>query len=65
MQLEYSTDIVFPKRKNLAAIYDDITKTAIHTVKVDKIATFFGKRFTAAFNEEAGSKYKILLRVYV
>ncbi len=51
MQLEYSTDIIFSNLKDLAAIYGDITRTAIHTVKVDRIATFLGKRFTAAFNE--------------
>jgi len=61
MQIEYSTDIIFKSREALAGIYEDITKTAVHTVKVNNIATFLGKRFTKAFNEEAGSKYRVLL----
>lgn len=60
MQIEYSTDIIFKDKETLSAIYSDITKTAILTVRVNNMATFLGKRFTKAFSEEAGSKYKVM-----
>lgn len=42
MQAEYATDIVFKRQQDLKAIYDNLIRTAIHTVKPDNIATFFG-----------------------
>ena len=41
-QCEYSTDIVFRKQADVAAIYDNLARTAIHAVKLDNIATFPG-----------------------
>jgi hypothetical protein len=41
-QAEYATDVVFKRQSDLAAIYDNLTRTAIHTVKPDNIATFLG-----------------------
>ena len=61
MQLEYATDIIFKKKESLEAIYSDIVETAVHSVKVENIATFLGRRFTKAFNEEAGTKNKVLI----
>jgi hypothetical protein len=39
-QCEYATDIVFGKQADLEAICDNLTRTAIHTVKPDNIATW-------------------------
>ena len=33
MQVEYATDIIFKRQKDLQLIYDNLTKTAIHSVK--------------------------------
>jgi hypothetical protein len=41
---EYATDIVFTRQSDLAAIYDNLVRTAIHTVKPDNIATFLGRK---------------------
>jgi len=57
MQAEYSTDIVFEKQEYLQAIYDNLTRTAIHTVKPDNIATFLGKKLHPNFNDEIGNNY--------
>ena len=43
-QCEYATDVVFKRQADLAAIYGTLTRTAIHTVKPDNIATFLGKK---------------------
>ncbi len=42
MQAEYATDIVFKKQSDLEAIYDNLVRTAIHTVNPENIATFLG-----------------------
>src|ERR1700751_3562106 len=42
-QVEFATDIVFAKQADLQAIYDRLTRAAIHTVKPDNIATFLGR----------------------
>jgi hypothetical protein len=56
-QVEYSTDIVFKNVESLKPIYDNIIKTAMHTVTPDNIANFLGKRFSVLFEGEVGSKY--------
>jgi hypothetical protein len=56
-QVEYATDIVFKDSKALAPLYDNIIKTAMHTVTPDDVANFLGKRFSVRFEGEAGSKY--------
>jgi hypothetical protein len=43
-QAEYATDVVFERQSDLGAIYDNLTRTAIHTVKPDNIATFLGRK---------------------
>jgi len=56
-QVEYAMDIVFKNQDELKPIYDNIVKTAFHTVTPDNIATFLGKRLTVKFEGEMGSRY--------
>ena len=56
-QVEYATDIVFKTANSLKPLYDNIIKTAMHTVTPEDIANFLGKRFSVLFEGEAGSKY--------
>ena len=58
-QCEYATDIVFRRQAELAAIYGTLTRTAIHTVKPDNIATFLGKKLSPRFEGESGNRYNI------
>jgi hypothetical protein len=58
-QCEYATDIVFKRQADLAAIYGNLTRTAIHTVKPDNIATFLGKKLSPQFEGESGNRYNI------
>jgi len=55
-QVEYSCDILFKCEEALKPLYDNIIKTAMHTVTPDDIANFLGKRFSVLFEGEAGSK---------
>ena len=48
-QCEYATDVVFQRQADLAAIYGNLTRTAIHTVKPDNIATLLGRKLNAQF----------------
>lgn len=56
-QCEYATDIVFLRQADLAAIYGNLTRTAIHTVKPDNIATFLGRKLNTQFQGEVGNRF--------
>jgi hypothetical protein len=58
-QCEYATDIVFRQQADLAAIYANLTRTAIHTVKPDNIATFLGRKLSTQFEGEMGNRFNI------
>lgn len=58
-QCEYATDVVFQRQADLAAIYGTLTRTAIHTVKPDHIATFLGKKLRPQFEGESGNRFDI------
>ncbi|MBC8203897.1 MAG: MarR family transcriptional regulator [FCB group bacterium] len=57
MQAEYATDIIFKRREDLQAIYGNLIRTAIHTVKPDNIATFLGRKLHAKYQGEMGSYF--------
>jgi hypothetical protein len=58
-QCEYATDIVFRKQADLQAIYENLARTAIHTVKPDNIATFLGRKLNTQFEGELGNRFNI------
>jgi len=55
-QVEYACDILFKSEEALKPLYDNIIKTAMHTVMPDDIANFLGKRFSLLFEGESGSR---------
>lgn len=57
MQIECATDIIFKSPEYLQPIYDEIIKTAVHTVNPDNIATFLGQRLTYNCKKEVGTHY--------
>lgn len=57
MQIEYATDIVFKRQEDLQLIYENLTRTAIHTVKPENIATFFGKKVHPLYQDEMGNNF--------
>jgi len=57
MQVEYATDVVFKRQADLGTVYEAITRTAIHTVKPDKIATFLGRKLTGHYQDELGNNF--------
>lgn len=56
-QIECATDIIFKSQEDLQLLYDEIIRTAIHTVKPDNIATFLGQRITYNCRKEIGTNY--------
>lgn len=58
MQVEYATDIVFRRREDLAPIYEALTRTAVHAVKAEHVATFLGRKLHGNFEGEAGSRFE-------
>ena len=57
MQVEYATDIIFKRQKDLRLIYDNLTRTAIHSVKPENIATFLGKKLSPLYQDEMGNNF--------
>jgi hypothetical protein len=60
-EAEYATGIVFRRQADLQAIYGQLIRTAIHTVKPDDIATFLGKKLTGNYQDEMGNRYNVRL----
>lgn len=60
-QVEYATDIVFRRQKDLQEIYQNLVETAIHTVKPENIATFLGRKLDGRYKGEMGNNYQIRL----
>jgi hypothetical protein len=58
-QCEYAIDIVFRRQADLATIYGNLTRTAIHTVKPDNIATFLGRKLNTQYAGEVGNRFNI------
>jgi hypothetical protein len=56
-QVEFATDVVLAKQADLQAIYDRLTRTAIHTVKPDNIATFLGRKLHSNYQDEMGNRF--------
>lgn len=57
MQVEYATDIIFKKQSDLKPLYDNLVKTAIHSVNPENIATFLGKKLHLNYQGEMGNNF--------
>lgn len=57
MQAECAKDILFKRMADLQAVYEHITRTAIHTVKPDHVATFLGRKLHPNYLGELGNHY--------
>ena len=57
MQAEYASDVLFHRQAEFRPLCDQIVRTAVHSVKADQVATFLGRRLTAANNDEIGNDF--------
>jgi hypothetical protein len=57
MQVEYATDLVFKKQADLGVLYDQIVRTAIHSVKPENIATFLGRKLHGNYQGDMGNNF--------
>jgi hypothetical protein len=57
MQVELATDVVFKYQSDLGPLYETITRTAIHSVKPDLIATFLGRKLHGTYQGEIGNDF--------
>lgn len=57
MQVEYATDIVFKRQSDLKDLYDVLTRTAIHAVKPEQVATFLGRKLTGQYQGDLGNDF--------
>jgi hypothetical protein len=56
-QIEYALDISFKNKDKLKYLYNNVVKTAMHTITPENIANFLGKRFSNLFEGESGTRY--------
>src|SRR6516225_9465117 len=56
-QVEFATDVVFARQADWQAIYDRLTRAAMHTVKPDHIATFLGRKLNGNYQDEMGNRF--------
>jgi len=59
MQAEYASDIIFRAAKDLQPVYESISRTAIHAVKADDVATFLGRKLHGTYQGEVGNNYHV------
>jgi len=57
MQAEYATDIVFRRQRDLKVVYDELVRTAIHSVKPETIATFLGRKLHGNYQDDMGNNF--------
>ena len=57
IQAEYATDILFNRQQDLHNLYDHLTRTAIHTVKPENVATFLGRKLHPNYQDEMGNNF--------
>ena len=57
MQVEYATDIIFRHQADLKPIYEELVRTAIHSVKPENIITFLGRKLHGNFQGEMGNNF--------
>jgi len=57
MQVEYATDLVFRKQEDLKHLYEDMARTAIHSVKPEQVSTFLGRKPHGGYEDEIGNKF--------
>jgi hypothetical protein len=61
-QCEYATDIVFRKQADLQPLYGNLSRTAIHTVKPDNVATFLGRKLDPRYQGEIGNRFNVRIQ---
>jgi len=61
-QSEYATDIVFRRQADLQALYENLTRTAIHAVKPEQVATFLGKKLHGNYQDELGNRFDLRIQ---
>ena len=57
MQVEYATDLIFRSQAVLKPLYEQLSRHAILTVKVEHVATFLGHKITPQLVQEIGSQF--------
>jgi hypothetical protein len=57
MQVEYATDVVFRRQAEFQPLYEAIVRTAVHVLKAEHVATFLGRKLTAAYQGELGNDF--------
>lgn len=57
MQVEYATDVVFRSAAAFQPLYEALTRTVVHAIKAEHVATFLGRKLTAAYQGEAGNDF--------
>jgi hypothetical protein len=61
MQVEYATDLVLHNQDVLRPLDESLTRTAVHAVNCEQVATFLGHRLTESYEGEIGNDFSTRL----
>ena len=62
MQVEYATDIIFKRQQDLQDIYENLVRSAIHTVKPENVVTFLGRKLHPRYQGEIGNDFSMRIK---
>lgn len=57
MQVEFATDVIFGRQAYFQPLYENLIRSAVHSVRAEHIATFLGRKLTGAYHGEAGNDF--------
>lgn len=57
MQVEYATDVVFRSQAEFQPLYGGLTRTAIHAIKPEHVATFLSRKPRGSYQGEVGNDF--------
>jgi hypothetical protein len=57
MQVEYATDVVFCRQDDLKHLYEEVSRTAIHSLKPEQVSTFLGHKLHGSYEDELGNRF--------
>ena len=57
MQAEYATDVVFHRQADFMPLYDEVVRTAVHSVRADEVAMFLGRKLHSNYQDQVGNDF--------
>jgi hypothetical protein len=57
MQAGHATDVAFHRQADFQPLYDEVVRTAVHSVRADQVATFLGRKLHGNYKDQVGNSF--------